>query len=231
MDVLERKLYIFDFLRFNMKNFDESQLAKYDPIFQDVPNNVVVCINEDKNKNKIMAQLKQKKCYNIDCSDNWKSKQKKIITAVNGCECELDNCLSCPPIDENKKLCTVCNNGFYRMENDNDQIENYFNCYKEPKGYYLDNSDSLYKKCYDTCETCQIKGDNITHNCLECNSNYSFGIINGDNYKNCYKNCSYYHYFDSENIYHCTSNYSCPNEFSKLIQEANKCINEEEKII
>ena len=44
-----------------------------------------------------MAQLKQKKCYNIDCSDNWKSKQKKIIPAVNSCECELNNCLSCPP--------------------------------------------------------------------------------------------------------------------------------------
>ena len=117
------------------------------------------------------------------------------------------------------------------MENDDYKIGNYFNCYKEPKGYYLDSSDSLYKKCYNTCETCKMKGDNKTHNCLECNTNYSFGVIVNNNYKNCYKNCSYYHYFDSENIYHCTTNYSCPNEFSKLIQETNECIKEEKKII
>ena len=97
--------------------------------------------------------------------NDWKSKQKKIITAVNGCECELDNCLSCPPLDKNKKLCSTCPINFYKMENDNFTIQNYFNCYKEPKGYYLDENDSLYKKCYDTCETCIIKGNNMTHNC------------------------------------------------------------------
>ena len=215
----------------NMRNFNENGLTKYDSIFYKVPENIVVCINENNNVNKIMTQLKQKKCYDIDCSNDWKSKQKKIITAVNGCECELDNCLSCPPLDKNKKLCSTCPINFYKMENDNFKIQNYFNCYKEPKGYYLDENDSLYKKCYDTCEACNIKGNNMTHNCLECNNNFSFAININNNYKNCYENCTYYHYFDEENIYHCTINSSCPNEYPKLIEDSKECIKDEDKYI
>ena len=81
----------------------------------------------------------------------------------------------------------------------------------------------MYKKCYYTCETCEIKGDNITHNCLECNTDFSFSI-NVSNYTNCYENCSYYYYFDNENNYHCTKNLSCPNENPILISETKECI-------
>ena len=52
------------------------------------------------------------------------------------------------------------------MENDSSNLGEYINCYKDLKGYYLDNNTLLYKKCYYTCETCEIKGNNITHNCL-----------------------------------------------------------------
>ena len=57
--------------------------------FQLVPDNIVVCINESINSSIIIPQLKEKKCYNIDCSDNWKLKQKNIINSASGCECEL----------------------------------------------------------------------------------------------------------------------------------------------
>ena len=63
-------------------------------MFNKVPENVVVCINENKNNNnnhnnnhknnKIVPELKKKKCVNIDCSDDWQLKQKKKISAVNG---------------------------------------------------------------------------------------------------------------------------------------------------
>ena len=88
--------------------------------------------------------------------------------------------------------------------------------------HYLDNNDSLFKKCYDRCETCEIKGDNITHNCVKCNDNYPIEI-NINNYLNCYENCSYYYYFDDENLYHCTEENHCPIEYPILLEDENKC--------
>ena len=102
------------------------------------------------------------------------------------------------------------------MENDESNIGEYINCYKEqPKGYYLDKSNSLYKKCYYSCETCEIEGNNITHNCLTCQDNFTIEI-NKNNYTNCYETCNYYYYFDSEYNFHCTNNLSCPDEYPSL---------------
>ena len=124
-------------------------------------------------------------------------------------------------LDIQKNICTKCEDGLYPKENDT--LNEYLNCYKDVKGYYLDKNNSLFKKCYYTCETCIIKGDNTNHNCLKCNSNYSFSI-NTSNYLNCYENCSFYYYFDKDNNYFCTINSSCPEEYPLLIEEKNECI-------
>ena len=67
----------------NMKNFDESQLDNdekyYEEIFTNVPENVVICIKESKTRLKIYPQITSKNCYVIDCTDDWKSNQKKIV--------------------------------------------------------------------------------------------------------------------------------------------------------
>ena len=219
----------------NMNNFSETNISKEEDIidiFKGVPENIVVCINEENNKNIIIPQLKNKKCYNIDCSDDWKSKQKNIISSVNGCECELNGCLSCDNLNlnENKRICKVCKDNFYRIENTPLINEIYSECYKEPKGYYLDIYDKLYKKCFDTCEKCKMKGDNKTHNCLTCNDNFPNGI-NYNNSLNCYINCSFYYYFDNEHTYYCTINPYCPNEYSKLLADKRKCIEDYNIII
>ena len=101
-------------------------------------------------------------------------------------------------------LCLSCNDDFYPMENDPLNNGDYINCYNEKEGYYLDldNNNSLFKKCYYTCETCEINGDNITHNCLKCNSNYSFKIKNdSNNYSNCYNSLdiNFIKYFEGSN--------------------------------
>ena len=123
----------------------------------------------------------------------------------------------------NKQLCTECNDNYYQIENNPLNTNENFDCYREPKGYYYDSIDSLYKKCFYTCENCEIKGDNKTHNCLECNTEYSFKI-NFNNYTNCYRKCDYNYYFDNNNNYHCTIDLSCPNEYPKLIEDKNECI-------
>ena len=85
--------------------------------------------------------------------------------------------------------------------------EDYLDCYKNPKGYYWDKNETKYKKCFHTCETCEIKGNYLNHNCITCNNNYSLGIsLKNNNYMNCYENCSYYYYFDN-NSFFCTNNF------------------------
>ena len=238
----------------NLKNFNESKLNYSNDIFYNIPENIVICINE---KEKIFSQIINKSCQAIDCSDVLKSKQKKIInntnecidscgyspqykyeyngkcyencrngffqdnhTLLNICKCELDKCLTCPQVTLRKNLCTKCNDKYYPKENDPLNIGIFINCYNqsETKGYYLDSN--LYKKCYNTCRICEIKGDNFIHNCIECNDNFSLRIKRG-NYFNCYenyKNCSFYYYFDDENNFHCTLNYICPEEYPQLLE-------------
>ena len=72
----------------NMKNFNEIKLSningnKY--IFGSIPENVVICINENNTKNIIFPLIKKKTCYTIDCSNDWKSIQKKIINSNGPC--------------------------------------------------------------------------------------------------------------------------------------------------
>ena len=148
------------------------------------------------------------------------------------CKCDEEKCLKCPNETFVENLCNGCriDNGFYPIENDNISfIENYFKCYKEPEGYYLAQNNSVYKKCYETCEICNNDGDYMNHNCLKCSINYPYQInsTNDSNSFNCYKNCSFYHYFDEQNIFHCTINSSCPAEYPYLIIDKSECTKED----
>ena len=72
-----------------MKNFDIKQNIKNanENMFLNVPENVVICINKSIIDNQILQQIKNKSCYALICSEDWKSKQKKI---ENG-KC-IENC-------------------------------------------------------------------------------------------------------------------------------------------
>ena len=173
----------------NIKNFKENDSLNYDSIFKYIPDNVVICINES-NINLLNELQTSTQCYIIDCSNNWKIKQKKLINInetnniclnncsedilykyeYNGkcyencsqgflindkiCKCELDKCLTCSPVSLYKNLCDECNINYYQKENDELNIGKYINCYKELDGYYLDLNNSIFKKCYETCQTC-----------------------------------------------------------------------------
>ena len=227
----------------NFNNYNKENLISYSDTFKETPDNIVICYKLSDNINDIILnQVKIKKCYTIDCSEDWKKSQKIYDNKTNECinnsiinnnidnnptidiyNCHLYQCLSCPPKKLNIDLCIECNNGYYPKENDPLNVENYINCYKDLEGYYLDKNDFIYKKCYNTCELCETKGDNKNHNCVKCKYNYTIEL-NINNYKNCYKNCNYYYYFD-ENNYHCTNEYSCPDEYNKLIIDKYECVN------
>ena len=121
-------------------------------------------------------------------------------------------------------LCLSCNN-----KNDYYSIINYSNygnnedkfsyCINEnPLGYFFDYNESIYKPCYNTCKSCSSFGNIIDNKCLSCYNNYTLSE------NNCYKDCQYYHYFDSSNIYHCTINNSCPKEYNNIIIDKKQCI-------
>ena len=211
----------------NLKKFNESKLESRFSLnlFKNVPDNVVICIDVNINQNIIFPQIKNKSCYTIDCSDNWRISQKKIIngtgqcvescentslhkyeyggkcyhcpyglTEENKCKCKLEKCLLCSEEALNKSLCTKCNVNYYPKENDSLNIDEFFNCYQNLSGYYLDTNESLFKKCYSSCKTCETKGDEINHNCLTCKENFIYEDIIS-NYKNCYNNISFYDFF------------------------------------
>ena len=137
------------------------------------------------------------------------------------CKCELDKCLECPNVALNKKLCTKCNINYFPKENDPMNMGEYINCYKDPEGYYLGNN--LYRKCYYTCKTCNISGNNISHNCIECNANYTIEI-KYNNYFNCYNNC------DDENNKYSTIDLTYLNKFPILEDSKMEYINSQTNI-
>ena len=63
----------------------------------------------------------------------------------------------------------------------------FLNCSKLIDGYFLDNY-SFFKLCYHSCKTCNISGNDINHNCIQCKAEYQFEIIY-EPYKNCYNKC------------------------------------------
>ena len=79
----------------------------------------------------------------------------------------------------------------------------------------MDKNQFIYKKCYNSCKKCEIEGNNVTYNCIECNNNYPIELKIND-YFNCFQNCNYYYYFDKYKNFHCTINNTCPNEYPKL---------------
>ena len=137
---------------------------------------------------------------------------------ISNYKCELNKSSLYSLMSLEKNICVKCNNNdYYKILNDSSNSDESINFYYKPKGYYLEKDELIYKKCYDTCKTCNIKGNNIFHNCLECKDNFSF-IINNNDFINCYENCSYYYYFDNENTFHCTMELKCPKKYPQLIE-------------
>ena len=263
---MDRMFYNCAYLEYiNLFNFEERKLNSYKEMFDKVPDNAVICLNKNPYQRNIRQQILSKECRVIDCSFDWKLKQKKMINGIcyescdttkykyeyngkcvenctqgflydndnnriNKCKCELDKCLLCPQVALLNNLCTKCNSNYYQIESVPSNLGEYINCYQNPEGYYFDYEFSLYKKCFFTCKKCNIEGDYIIHNCIECKAPYFFEIKN-KKFMNCYQNCSYYYYFDYENNYHCTTNLTCPEEFPKLIGNKMECMNSDIKNI
>ena len=78
----------------NFINYMESrvELNYYASIDDDLPNNLVICINQTNAPN-LYNSLIKRGCTIVHCDKNWREKQKKIIAATNKCvsTCENEN--------------------------------------------------------------------------------------------------------------------------------------------
>ena len=145
-----------------------------------------------------------------------------IHKTIDKCNIKCKNC-TYETIKNKNNLCTSCNNeeGYYKKEDDIINNNSFFDCYNNIslEGYFFNSAARIYQKCYNNCKICNESGDSNNNKCKECFSDYN--LINN----NCYKQCQYYYYFNSENQYNCTENNICPNEFKILIEELKKCVN------
>ena len=111
----------------------------------------------------------------------------------------------------------------YYPKSDENNIDSYINCYKNPEGYYLKNQ--VYEQCYPTCKYCSELGNEADNKCTECKSTHE--IKNDfDDDKNCYEKCNYKYYYDSDNKYQCTTEDKCPDNYNKLVENKKRCIDE-----
>ena len=125
-------------------------------------------------------------------------------------------------------LCTSCNSEqqfFPAIFPESNFLHGFIECYNKstkPINFYFDNSERLYKPCYETCLTCNQRGNEENHNCITCEINY----IKKPEYPdttNCVTKCFYSYYYNAYGQYKCTNNSNCPDEANLYIRGLRKC--------
>ena len=188
----------------NLSNFRVIGSYLVSRFFQEVPDNIVVCINETNNPN-IFNQLKIKNCYTIDCSTDWKINQKRIVNKTDICW-------------NNSNI-----NILYKYEYRGLYYEDCIN------GDLINNV--TIKKCKCDTQKCN-ECSNITLRedlCIECNNNNGYYEVESDYYlygKQCYKNPDGY-YLDGTKYKKCYYKCeTCSINGDDTINNCNKCNND-----
>ena len=200
---------------------DEAFPIKNDSQFMSAKKNFVIC-NQDE---KIIEEVQKYGCPTIDCSENWRQKQKKINMENGECvdDCSLTNykynynnecyencpnktyinnhvCLDCHPDCETCEKSADIVSTNCKSCSDHDKYLNIGNCvYECTSGNYLDENNIKVCKCdLVKCDKCS-KESYEQNLCLSCNNGYypKFDDINNDNsFIDCYQSIEGY-YLDS----------------------------------
>ena len=94
----------------NLSNFNTSKISFIYEMFSNSNNleyinlNIVICLNENINEANI-PQISRLSCHVKDCSNDWKSKQKKINGNTNEC---IENCDNINQYEYNGKCVSSC---------------------------------------------------------------------------------------------------------------------------
>ena len=162
-----------------------------DSMFMSTKKNFVICNNDER----IIEEVKKYGCPIIDCSDNWRQKQKKI-NLENG-ECVND--------------CSETNYSKYNYKN-----ECYENC---PNRTY--NNNYICEDCHPDCSTCEKGPDLNSTNCITCINPDKYLNL-GNCVSNCSK--GYYNDEYDSSIKICICDLDKCDKCSKESYEKNLCI-------
>jgi hypothetical protein len=133
-------------------------------------------------------------------------------------------CTQCTQVgDANDNRCTTCAYGYSKI------IDKPTNCVPSNvpiPGYFLDSNNNTFTKCYNTCKTCNIAGDDHNNQCTACKDKF---YPSEDNSANCYdsqKPVEGYYLDSSVNIFkHCYENcFSCSAHGDENAHNCVKCI-------
>ena len=125
-------------------------------------------------------------------------------------------------------------------------------CIKEsncPDGYYLDEEDDTYKKCYDTCKKCSKGGDSNSHNCAKCADGYYFiynkvgycikkgeqpnnTYLDDDTYRECWSTCGTCEKGGSQTSNNCKTCYVYINgtyAYHFIYTQEGQCVGDDQK--
>ena len=191
------------------------------------PLNYTKCEEEEKEEEKEEEEKEEEK--NIE-----EEKEEREEEESNKCDA-LEKCEFCDEDSISKNLCISCNKekDFYFLYDDlwNNENKHYIDCVNnitKPSNYYFNKINEAYEPCYFTCATCDYGGDETNNNCTSCEKNLIF-VPNFINSKNCIYKCQYFYYYTNLGQYKCTEDRVCPEYYSLLIKERDKCINKCEK--
>ena len=154
----------------------------------------------------------------LKCSENCLTcNQSQVNSSYYGCT-------SCDEISILYPESTNCLNCFAR----NKYINPYFNeCLDEiPEGYYLKDADNkLVDICYYTCKTCQTKGNETNHQCLNCNEENPFTFQHSTCLDKCFKKDLYADLDSKQCFITCLDNTNTNKTFGFNYECYEKCPN------
>ena len=152
-----------------------------------------------------------------------------------------DSCLDCydKDADNDNHQCKKCKNDYFFIEGTRNcmtkkQIENI-------GGYYFDENDKKFKKCYIDCFHCTEKGDENDMKCLDCKAPKEYYaepnncIEDYENYYysdekrkwiKCYETCEGCNATSNEITHNCKE---CNKDYYFVYNEPGKCISYDEK--
>jgi len=180
-----------------------------------------------KSSDNIMEQNKRVKIKGKIMQPNY----KRFTEELNDdeiVECQnLEKCSVCSRGSISQNLCIKCNTqkGYYllKVERLNTKYIECVNDLTKPENFFFHKDNEDYEICYDVCATCNYKGDGNENNCTSCEDNF---ILKPDieNSTNCVPKYTYYYYYTNYNQYKCTEKPQCPEEYSLLIKNKSKCV-------
>ena len=142
--------------------------------------------------------------------------------------------------------CNTCASGYHLIVDQPGMCIKESNC---PDGYYLDEEDDTYKKCYDTCKKCTKGGDSTSHNCAKCADGYYFiynkvgycikqgeqpnnTYLDDDTYRECYSTCGTCEKAGSQTSNNCKTCYVYINgtyAYHFIYTQEGQCVGDDQK--